>query len=125
MFYFFKYYLIFCIGISGTIFFIRKLSLGPVGGASLTMILTGLSEKYISLQTDYANIFVVSAFIAMSSDNIITQTKDILLIGIISSICYINSYNYFQGIGGSLGMCAFVSVSIFYIIKKGSNFIWF
>lgn len=123
MLHFFKYYLIFSIGISATIFFARRLSLGQVGGASLTMILAGMSENYINLQTDYANIFVVSAFIAMSSDNIISQIKDILFIGVISSICYINSYNYFQGIGGSLGMCAFVSVSIFYILKKGYNFI--
>ncbi|MCA1927225.1 MAG: hypothetical protein LDL13_01755 [Calditerrivibrio sp.] len=118
MLYFFKYYLIFSIGISATIFFVRRFSLGPVGGASLTMILAGISENYINLQTDYANIFVVSAFIGMSSENIINQIKDILLIGIISSICYINFYSYFKGVGGSLGMCAFVSVSIFYILKN-------
>ncbi len=114
----------FVLGISLTILFVHRFNLGAVGGASLTMIVAGIAEKVfpfhkISMGSDFTNIMVMSAFVSMSSLEILGDKKDILLFSIVGTFCY-KTFSYtFAGIGGSMGMSAFVTVILSITIKKG------
>lgn len=119
----------FVFGISLTILFVHRFNLGPVGGASLTMLLAGIAEKMLPLYkipmgSDLTNIMVMSAFISMSSLDILGDKVDILLFSIIGAFCYTTFSYTFAGIGGSMGMSAFVTVILSITVKKGlSNLI--
>lgn len=93
------------------------------------IIMAGIMERIITINkinilTDIINIMVISAFISMSGQNIISRFKDIVIISLIATICYTNFLLRFKGVGGSMGIAAFVTVTIYYIInKKLSNFV--
>ncbi|ADR18290.1 hypothetical protein [Calditerrivibrio nitroreducens] len=122
-------YISFILSISISFYFVYHLDFGPVGGASLMIIMAGIVERTITINeiktvTDISNVMIISAFISMSGQNIISKFKDILIISLIATVCYTNFLIKFNGVGGSMGIAAFVTVAIYYIInKKLPNFV--
>lgn len=113
----------FILGISATILFVNRFNFGAVGGASFTMILAGIAEKILPLYkipmgSNFTNIMVMSAFISMSSLEILGNKNDIFLFSIVGSLCYLTFSHTFAGIGGNMGMSAFVTVILSITIKK-------
>jgi|GEM_PF-6380501 hypothetical protein len=119
----FSVFLFFLLGISLTIFFVYRINFGPVGGASFMMLLTGILDKTVlsGININFTNVMVISAFIAMSSNEIIKNTRDIVILSFTATLYYLNFLSVFTGIGGSMGMAAFITVITYYSIKWLKN----
>lgn len=112
-----KLYLYICLGIAAaTITFLinHNIGLGPTLSSSIVGLVGGLIFLYAlpAAYAVFAPVIYGASFIGMSSKKVFPSIWFVLAAGLVFGVVYILNIENFNGIGGKLGMTAFISVLI-------------
>ncbi|ADY52053.1 hypothetical protein Pedsa_1492 [Pseudopedobacter saltans DSM 12145] len=107
-----------CCGAMLTFFVNTRLSQGPVkSSALLTMFVVAFLYLFPNLLSPYLTknipyIFIGSSFIGMVSSQQLSTYIGIALSGLIFSLIYLNTSQFFAGYGGALGTSSCISLLV-------------
>lgn len=100
-------------GVFITYYFKHFLKVSSVIASALPSLIFAFTFTYIfSSHTDYVVIFFSASFIGMSSEKRLPNIWYVLLSGIVLGVIYDIFIEFFNGLGGKLGLMAMISVII-------------
>jgi hypothetical protein len=113
------------IGTGIAMYFLRmKLYLNEVRASAWTVLLVGLISKHLDLGADHALLAACVSYAAMSDEVILKDFKSYALVGLLTSITFLIFKDTLEGIGGRLGVFAFISTLIYTAVKRMRDKLW-
>ncbi|MBZ4644388.1 MAG: hypothetical protein JG767_1997 [Deferribacteraceae bacterium] len=117
----FTLFVVHLLGLSLTFYLFHNVGYSSVMASSIVLIIAGVVEHLsISNAGEISTILVISSFVGMSSQNILSSIKTLVVASFIATIVYKFSNDY-SGFGGASGTNAFIAVCITYLIFNFSK----